>query len=72
MFALIGVLVIVVSAFTVAAIHEYVPNKILAVVLQLVLLAAAIGIFIWLRQSNGLCLTQKWPWIRFGCLGLLS
>ena len=49
MFALIGVLVIVVGAFTVAAIHEYVPNKILAVVLQLVLLSAAIGIFIWLR-----------------------
>jgi len=71
MFALIGVLVIVVGASP-SRLSMNVPNKILAVVLQLVLLAAAIGIFIWLRQSNGLCLTQKWPWIRFGCLGLLS
>ena len=49
MLVLIGALIVVVGAFAVAAIHEYVPSKTLAVFLQLVLLAAAIGIFIWLR-----------------------
>ena len=46
---LIGALIIIFGAFAVAAIHEYVPSKIVAVFLQLVLLAALVGIFLWLR-----------------------
>jgi hypothetical protein len=34
---------------TVAAIYEYVPSKTLAVFLQVVMLAAVVGIFLWLR-----------------------
>jgi hypothetical protein len=49
MFVLIGALIIIFGAFAVAAIHEYVPGKTLAVFLQLALLAPVVGIFIWLR-----------------------
>jgi hypothetical protein len=48
MLVLVGVLIIILGALAVAAIHENVPSKTLAVFLQLVLLAAVVGIFLWL------------------------
>jgi hypothetical protein len=38
-----------ISQPSVAAIYEYVPSKTLAVFLQVVMLAAVVGIFLWLR-----------------------
>ena len=49
MLVLIGVLIIVVGAFAVAVIDEYVDNLPLAFVLQILLFAAIVGIFAWLR-----------------------
>jgi hypothetical protein len=49
MSVLIGASIIIFGAFAVAAIHQYVPSKALAVFLQLVMLAAVVGIFLWLR-----------------------
>jgi hypothetical protein len=48
MLVLIGALIIIVGAFAMAAITVSVYNQRLAIVLQL-LLAAIIGIFMWLR-----------------------
>ena len=45
---LIGVLIIVIGAFVVATI-EYVESVPLAIILQIIFLAAMLGIFIWLR-----------------------
>jgi len=49
MLVLIGALIIVVGAFAVAAINEFVSNQLLGIVLQILLLTAAICIFVWLR-----------------------
>ena len=49
MFVSIGALIIILGAFAVAAIHQYVPSKTLAAFLQLVLRAAVVGISLWLR-----------------------
>ena len=50
MLVLIGVaLIIVVGAIAVAAIDEFVYNRPLAIVIQILLFAAIIGIFAWLR-----------------------
>jgi hypothetical protein len=49
MYVLIGALIIIVGAFAVAAINEYVDSLLVAIVLQVFLFAIAIGIFVWLR-----------------------
>jgi hypothetical protein len=49
MSVLVGALIIIFGALAVAAIHEFASSKMLAVFLQLVLLAAVVGIFLWLR-----------------------
>jgi uncharacterized membrane protein YoaK (UPF0700 family) len=49
MFVSIAVLVIVVAAIAVSVIHRFVNRFEVALVLQLVLLAAVISIFVWLR-----------------------
>ena len=49
MFVSVGALIIIFGAFAVSAIHEYVSSKTLAVFLQLVFLAAVVGIFLWRR-----------------------
>jgi len=49
MLVLIGALIIVVGAFVLAAINEFVDSLPLAVALEILLLAAAVGIFVWLR-----------------------
>jgi hypothetical protein len=49
MSVLVGALIIIFGALAVAAIHEYVSSKTLAVFLQLIFLAAVVGIFLWLR-----------------------
>jgi hypothetical protein len=49
MFVSIAVLLIVVAALTVAAIHRFIDSFVLAALLQLVLLAAVVGVFLWLR-----------------------
>ena len=49
MLVLIAALIIIVGAFAVAAIQEYIDSRPLAIVLQVVLLAVLVGIFIWLR-----------------------
>ena len=50
MLVLIGALIIVVGAFVLAAINEFVDSSPLAVALEiLLLLAVAVGIFVWLR-----------------------
>jgi hypothetical protein len=50
MLVLIGVaLIMVVGAFAVTAIDEFVYNRPLAIVLQILLFAAVICIFAWLR-----------------------
>ena len=45
---LIGVLIIVIGAFIVATI-EYVESVPLAIILQVIFLAAMVGVFIWLQ-----------------------
>ena len=49
MLVLIGALIIVVGAFVLAAINEFVDSLPLAVALEILLLAVAVGIFVWLR-----------------------
>jgi hypothetical protein len=49
MHVLIGALIIIVGALAVAAIEEYVDSVPPAILLQVVFLAAMVGIFIWLR-----------------------
>jgi hypothetical protein len=49
MFVAIGVLAIVVAAIALAAIYKLIDSFVFTIVLQLVLLAAVVGIFIWLR-----------------------
>jgi hypothetical protein len=49
MLVLIGALLIIIGAFAMAEIYKSVDSLVLATILQLVLLAAVIGIFIWLR-----------------------
>jgi hypothetical protein len=49
MYVLIGILIIVSGAVAVAVIHHRVASLPLAVFLQIVLLAAAVAIFIWFR-----------------------
>ena len=49
MLVLIGALIMVVGVFAVAAIDEFVYNRPLAIVLQILLFAAVIYIFAWLR-----------------------
>jgi hypothetical protein len=49
MLVLIGALIIIIGAFAMAAITESVYDQRLAIVLQILLLAAIIGIFMWLR-----------------------
>jgi hypothetical protein len=49
MLVLIAALIIIVGAFAVAAIQEYIDSTPLAVVLQVVLFAVLVGIFIWPR-----------------------
>ena len=49
MLVLIGALIIVVGAFALAAINEFVDSLPLAVALEILLLAVAFGIFVWLR-----------------------
>jgi hypothetical protein len=46
---LIGASIIVVGAFALAAIKEFVDSLPLAVALEILLLAVAVGIFVWLR-----------------------
>jgi len=41
--------IIIVGAFAVTAIDEFVYNRPLAIILQILLFAAAICIFVWLR-----------------------
>jgi hypothetical protein len=49
MFVLIGALIIIVGAFAIAAIHEYVHSVPLAIVLNVAVFAAVVGMSIWLR-----------------------
>jgi hypothetical protein len=49
MLVLMSALILIVGAFAVAAIEEYVNRRLLAIVLQVFLLAAVVGIFILLR-----------------------
>jgi hypothetical protein len=49
MLVLIGALLIIIGAFAMAAIYKLIDSLLLATILQLVLLAAVIGIFTWLR-----------------------
>ena len=49
MLVFIGDLTMVVGAFAVAAINECVDSLPLAVALEILLLAVAVGIFVWLR-----------------------
>ena len=49
MLVLIGALIIVVGAFALAAINEFVDSLPLAVALEILLLVVAFGIFVWLR-----------------------
>ena len=49
MLVLIGALIIVVGAFVLAAINEFVDSLPLAVALEILLLAVGVGIFVWLR-----------------------
>ena len=48
MFAPISILLIIVAVIALAAIYNFVDSLLLATVLQLVLLAAVVGFFIWL------------------------
>jgi hypothetical protein len=49
MLVLIGALIIVLGAFIMAAINEFVDSLPLAVPLEILLFAVAVGIFVWLR-----------------------
>ena len=49
MLVFIGDLTMVVGAFVLAAINEFVDSLPLAVALEILLLAVAVGIFVWLR-----------------------
>ena len=49
MSVLIGALIIVVGALGVAAINEYIEDFLIAIVVEVFLLALAISIFVWLR-----------------------
>jgi len=49
MVVLIGVLVIVVAAIAMSAVHRFIDSFLFATLLQLILLAAAVGVFLWLR-----------------------
>jgi hypothetical protein len=49
MLVLVGILLIILCAIALATIPRFVDNRMLATILELVFLAALIGIFLWLR-----------------------